>query len=307
MCRGEWNTPKYPLVPGHEIIAQVSILGQDVKDFKVGEIVAFGVVRDCCHQCKFCMGGKETLCIKLNREEKCTYGTYWGGWATAIQHPAEFFFKLPQDIDLKRACSIPCAGCTVYDPIKTYIKPGDKCAVVGIGGLGHWAIKLLLHFGFEVTAITHTKEKKPDILALGCKEIVMIDDKDKLSEYKLKFDFIINTLPTAEYFNEIMALCAPECKYIMVGIPKFTETLDLDFKTLIFNNINLVAILNGSRSLTNELFELCYKQKIYADIEEYSFEDFPKAIEKLENGSPRFRCIVNVVDFSKKCGFFKTS
>jgi len=215
------------------------------------------------------------------------------------------FFKLPENTDLKKAGPIVCAGCTVYGPIKHFAKEGDTCAVVGIGGLGHLAVKYLLQLGFSVTAITHTKEKKHAIMDLGCKEIIEIDCKEKMGQYKERFDFIINTLPTVEYFNEVMELCAPECKYVMVGLPNFSEKLALNYETWIFKDIQLVGSLNGNRKQTNELIELSTSKNIYPVIQEYSFDDFPKALEVMEGGKPEFRCVVNVEEFSKAFGWFR--
>jgi alcohol dehydrogenase (NADP+) len=283
MGKNQWDKPMYPLCPGHEIVAEVAQIGSEVKDFKIGEKVGFGVVRKSCNNCRYCKKGKETLCINVEREDKATYGRFWGGWATQIQQPAEFFFKMPQNIDLKKAGPLFCAACTVYGPIKSFIKQGDKCGVVGIGGLGHLAIKLLKNMGLTVTALTHSDDKKPQIYELGCQEVLMLSDKDKLKQNEQKFYFIINTIPTADYFNDTMKLLSPEGRYVMVGIPPFSQELKLDFKTWIFNDIILIGSLNGSRKLTEEVMKYSVDNNYYPEIEMFSFDDLPNALEKWKN------------------------
>jgi len=306
-ARSKWDKPKYPICPGHEIIAEVAMIGSAVTKFKIGEKVAFGVVRKSCMSCKMCKKGKETLCTSMERADKATYGNFWGGWATQIQHPAEFFFKLPATLDLQRAAPIVCAGCTVYGPMKNFLKEGDKVAVIGIGGLGHLACQYLDKMGYEVAAWTHSDEKTEDIYNLGCKEVIMIDEPDKIKQNFQRYDFVINTLPTTKYFNDILQLCAPECRYVQVGIPDFDENLKIDFKTWIFNDIILIGSLCGSRKMTYDLLDFTVEKDSYPKIVEYKFEDFPQALDMMENGKPVFRCVVNVEDWSKANGFWKVS
>jgi D-arabinose 1-dehydrogenase-like Zn-dependent alcohol dehydrogenase len=122
--RGKWGYTMYPCAPGHEIICEVSQVGQGVADYKKGDRVAFGPQRDCCDECKHCKANMENLC--RNVEDKYTYGIHWGGYSTSIQQPANFFFHLPEGIDEKRASPLLCAGLTVYGPIKENVMTGDK-------------------------------------------------------------------------------------------------------------------------------------------------------------------------------------
>ena len=149
--REVWGPCQFPLVPGHEIIGEVSLIGSEVKDFKKGEIVGFGTMRDCCGNCKFCKKGKENLCLDAD----FTYGLYWGGYATAMQQPAKFYFHLPEGFKIEKASPLFCAGITTFYPIEKYLNEEiQTTGVIGCGGLGHMAIQFLHKMGKHVTAFT---------------------------------------------------------------------------------------------------------------------------------------------------------
>jgi D-arabinose 1-dehydrogenase-like Zn-dependent alcohol dehydrogenase len=142
--------------------------------------------------------------------------------------------------------------------------------------LGHYAVMLLKKLGYSVAAFTHSEDKVAKISVLGCDEIVMYTDKEKLKKYEEKFDFIIDTLPTVDYFQETFKMLEKEGKYVMVGIPPFNQELKIDFKKLIFGDNIFIGSLNGNRSQTNELIQYSSKHNIYPVIEEFSFDDFPR-------------------------------
>lgn len=306
LSRNLWHTPIYPVCPGHEIIAEVAMIGSEVKDFKIGEKVGFGVIRKCCNRCKMCKKNKEGKCTNYERPEFLTYSNYWGGWATQIQHPAEFFFKLPDNTDLQKAGPVFCAASTVYGPIKDYAEEGDNCLVIGIGGLGHYAIKILKQMGHKVTAFTHSKDKKDDLLKMGANEIIFADDEKNLINNKDKFDFVINTQPSFKEVEITLELCAPEAKYVMVGLPSKDDPLDITYPNWISKDVILVGSVVGSRKLTNEVLEFVIKNNLWPIVEEFKFEDFPKALSKMENSEVRYRAVVNVEEFSKQNGWFKS-
>ena len=157
--RSLWGPAPYPIAPGHEMVCEVAMVGSDVKDFKKGDLVGFGTQRDSCDKCKWCLRGEEEVCPDV--KERGTYGQYWGGYSTALQQPAKFFFHLPEKFDLKRGPPLFCAGVTTFYPMKKFLKEGMNTAVVGIGGLGHLAIQFLHKLGHKVTAFTTSKDKIP--------------------------------------------------------------------------------------------------------------------------------------------------
>jgi len=303
--RSKWGPATYPLAPGHEIIGEVAEVGKKVTNFKKGDQVAFGTLRACCEKCKYCLSNKEPLCRGDCQEERFTYGLHWGGYSTQLQQPADFFFHLPKGLDVKRAAPLLCAGITVYNPIKQYAKPGMKTCVIGIGGLGHLAVQFLAKLGYEVTAVTNTMEKEKFIKSLGATNVITMKDKETLKNYYEKHDLIVNTLPISHGFEDYFYLCAPGCYFVQVGVPDVDEKVSFSINTIALKEIHLVGSLVGSRNDINEMLQLCVDKDIYPMVEEFAFEDFDKALDKLENGKPIFRCVVNCQDYAKKHGLFK--
>ena len=303
-ARSRWGPSMYPIAPGHEIIAEVAEVGADVKDFQKGDKVAFGTLRETCGSCKMCNLGRETLCTEAY--DKFTYGIHWGGYSTSLQQPASFYFKLPDNLDLKRAAPLLCAGVTVYSPMKKYLRKDDVTAVVGIGGLGHLAVQFLAKLGHKVVAFTTSLDKKDLIMNLGASEVVSTKDEKELKKHTGKYDFVINTTPVGgELFPKIVALCAPASHLVQVGVPDEGTELNVPVSLLVTQEINLVGSLVGTRSDTVEMLQLCADKDIYPMVEEFSFEKFDEALDKLENGKPKFRCTVDVASFSKKNNLFK--
>lgn len=293
--RSLWGQATYPLAPGHEVVAEVSQVGSEVKDFQVGEKVGFGTTRDCCGSCKYCKKGSEPCCSTLPPYEKFTYGKYWGGYATQIQQPADFFFKLPKNLDLAKAAPLFCAGITVYTPIKKYARKDDKCAVIGIGGLGHLAVQFLHKLGYHVTGVTTSDDKKDLIFGLGANEALNINNEEELKKHKSQYDFIINTVPAGgDLFKKFVSIAATQCYFVQVGVPEAGEEMKVLFSSIVSPELHIVGSLVGNRSDTNEMIELCAKENIYPIVEEFSFNDFALALDRLEHGKPKFRCVVNV-------------
>ena len=304
--RSSWGNANYPLAPGHEIIAEVSEVGGDVHDFKKGDKVGFGTMRNICQSCKYCTRGREPLCTGLEMKELFTYGKYWGGYATQIQHPALLFFKLPQNLDLQRASPLLCAGITVYTPIKRYLEKGDKCAVIGIGGLGHLAVQFLAKMGHDVTGVTTSSNKTELIKSLGATDVLNINDAESLKEHSGKYDFVLNTVPAgSDILGKYLNLCAPSAKFIQVGVPHAAEKMVISFSSVVMKEVKIIGSLVGNREDIREMLEICAKDDIYPMVEEFSFEEFDVALDKLENGKPLFRCVVNVQEYSQKNGLFK--
>ena len=297
--REVWGPCQFPIVPGHEIIGEVSLLGSNVKDFKKGEIVGFGTMRDCCEKCKFCKKGKENLCP----DGDFTYGLYWGGYSTAMQQPSKFFFHLPKGFKIEKAAPLFCAGITTFYPIEKYLTEEIKtCGVIGCGGLGHMAIQFLHKMGKNVTAFT-TSEKKVDLLKqLGADKVIISSDSSQMKAAAGSIEFLINTIPNDIDFQPYISCIERGGKFIQVGMPSDNDFLKLNINTLVVNEIEIIGSMVGPRHSINKMVEFCNKNDIYPIVEEHPFEEMPKAFEKLEHGRPFFRCVVNVKDFAEKNG-----
>ena len=183
---------KYPVALGHEIIAEISMIGLEVKNLKKGDLIGFGTTRSTCDNCNFCNSGKENICKK----RISTYGDYWGGYATAFQAKADWCFKLPENFDIKRGAPLFCAGITTYNPIITYLKNNNKknTGVIGCGGLGHMAIQFLVKLGHNVIAYTTSPDKEKLLKELDVNKIIISTNKKQMKENEETIDFLINTL-----------------------------------------------------------------------------------------------------------------
>ena len=300
--REVWGPCQFPLVPGHEIIGEVSLLGSDVKDFKKGEIVGFGTMRDCCEKCKYCKNGKENLCF----DGDFTYGLYWGGYSTTMQQPAKFFFHLPKGFKIEKAAPLFCAGITTFYPIEKYLTEEIKTTgVIGCGGLGHMAIQFLHKMGKNVTAFT-TSEKKVDILKeLGADKVIISSDPTQMKSAAGSIEFLMNTIPNDIDFQLYISCIERGGKFIQVGMPSDNDFIKLNINNLVVNEIEVVGSVVGPRHSINEMIEFCHKNDVYPIVEEYPFEEMPRAFEKLEHGRPFFRCIINIKDYAEKYGLRK--
>ena len=302
--RQTWGPCKYPIAPGHEIIGEVSLVGKDVKDFKKGEVVGFGTMRDCCEKCKFCKKGKENLCREGN--DNFTYGIHWGGYATAMQQPARFFFHLPEGFKYEKAAPLFCAGITTYYPMLKFLTDDMKTTgVLGCGGLGHMAIQFLHKMGKHVTAFT-TSEKKTELLKqLGADKVVISTDPEQMKAATNSIEFLINTIPNDIDFQQYVSCVERGGKFVQVGMPAVDDSLKLNVNALVGNEVELIGSMIGPRKAINTMVEFCNKNDVYPIVEEYPFEEMPKAFEKLENGRPHFRCVVNMKDYAEKNGLKK--
>jgi D-arabinose 1-dehydrogenase-like Zn-dependent alcohol dehydrogenase len=303
--RSSWGGCPYPIAPGHEIIAEVYEMGSEVKGFSIGQKVGFGVQRWVCDECVHCKEGREQICDSTSDEEKFTYGLHFGGYSTVIQQPYHHFFKIPEKLDIKRAAPLLCAGITVYNPICNYVTDKTKtAAVIGIGGLGHLAVQFLSRMGIEVTCVSRSPDKIDFYKKFGAKYVINEKDVDELKKNDSKFDFIINTAPTANNFQLLLNLTAKAGTFCQVGLPPADQMPQISLAPFILKQIKLVGSLIGPRSNIVKMLDMCAENDIYPMCEEFEFKDFDKAFDKLENGKPLFRCVVKCDDYAKEKGVY---
>ena len=305
MSRSQWfDGLDYPIIPGHEIIGEVSQVGSEITNFKKGDKVGFGFLRDHCGKCKYCKIGKENLCVDGSLD-KAVFGHHFGGFATSIQQPGKWFFKLPEKMEMEKAGPLLCAGITVFAPIKRWIKPGDKCAVLGIGGLGHMAVQYLAKMGHHVTAFNNHLDYADLMHKLGAKECVNTTDDVEYAKHHNQYDFILNTIPYGKVFPKFLDLCAPSARFVQVGLPDKGEPLTVPHIPLVFKEVALVGSIVGNLEDNRAMIDFSYKNHVYPMCEEYAFEDFEKAIETIEHGKPRFRIVLNIKDYARKNNLHK--
>jgi uncharacterized zinc-type alcohol dehydrogenase-like protein len=308
--RGLWGKCAwYPLAPGHEVLGTVSRLGSNVKDFKIGERVGFAPVRKSCDTCEVCLLKADNLCDKAPDGERFLYGKFWGGYATAIQQPAQWCFKIPESLPDDATPPLLCAGATTYSPLARYVKPGMNVAIIGIGGLGHLGVQYAAALGAHTTAFSSNLKNADEIKKLGAERVVCSTDKEALKAEYSKYDVVLNTLAVGDdgsLFSLWEDITKPLGKFIQVGSPPGGEIKANTFP-LVLKQISLEGSHIGSRKETNEMLEFSAKHKIVSQCEYFAFEDMPKAFDHLENGKPKFRCVVNCVDFAKKHNLYKSA
>jgi len=291
---GEWgNTKLYPLVPGHEIIAEVEKIGAKVTHVKVGDIVAHGIFRRCCYCCELCRKGDDQLCLNL---DPFTYDPYLGGYSTHMHVQEDFLFKVPPKLDIKKAPPLMCAGVTVFAPLKKFGKPGYRCGVVGIGGLGHLAIQMANKMGMHVVAISTNPTKEKDCLALGAKEFIL--SKSELAMkllYKNELDIVINT----SFDNKIapyMQALKHGGMFIQAGVPPKDRPFELNSTDLIFGQKNFYGTNGGNRMEVEQTLNFCEENNILPVVESYKWSEFDSAFKKIYDETARYRCVVNVAE-----------
>lgn len=301
--REHWGPANFPVCPGHEVAGEIILVGADVKDLKKGDIVGVGPFRNACFKCEQCKHHHTNLCTGMDGSEKFLYGLYFGGYATHIQVPHEHAIVLPQGMDLANMPPVMCAGCTVFAPMKRHLhQKGAKFGILGIGGLGHLAVQYSKAMGFHTVAFTSTADKVDYIKKLGADEVIVVDKEFKeLKKHAHTLNGIINTLPVGGLaLQEAYASCLkPGGTYILVGLPDVKENFSLSFFTIIINQLNVVGSIVSSIKETKETLDFTHQHKVKVEVETFKFEDFPKALHRLEKERPFFRCVVNVLDFNK--------
>jgi len=283
----------FPLVPGHEIVAEVEKVGTEVKDFKIGDMVAFGVFRDCCGNCEFCRRGDDQLCIET--PYKFTYDPYLGGYSTHMQVKTSFLFHLPPNLPKHKAPPIMCAGATVFAPMRRWQKAGMRCGVVGIGGLGHMALQFSNKMGMHTVAISTSKTKEKEAREFGAKEFVCSKDEEDMKriQKREKLDMLVNTAYVVD-LTQYLYMVKPGGCFIQVAIPDNNKPVVFDNLDLVLNQKVFTGSAIGSRSEVADVLKFCNDFEVLPVVENYKWEEFPKAYERLKDGHARYRCVVDV-------------
>ncbi len=298
--KGHWGKQQYPQVPGHEIAGIVSAVGKNVTQFKIGDQAGVGCMVNSCMQCDTCKNGEEQHCETTDMvgtygapEKSSPTGITQGGYATNIVVTEHFAVKIPNNIELKYAASLLCAGITTYSPMmKVKLKKGDKIGVVGIGGLGHMAIKLAVSKGAEVYAFTTSPSKVKDIKGFGAKEVIVVNSSEDLKPWFGKMDFVISTVPYAYEMSNYISCVKPHGYFTQVGIPINGE-LTINNTNMMFNRVNFNGSLIGGIAETQEVMNYCADNKIYPQIQIIKAEEINDTWEKVINKEARYRYVID--------------
>ncbi|TFD94551.1 NAD(P)-dependent alcohol dehydrogenase [Jeotgalibacillus sp. R-1-5s-1] len=295
-AHGEWGEVQYPLVPGHEIAGIVTEVGKDVKKYKVGDRVGVGCMVDSCGKCKNCQEGEEQYCLKGNIPTYAgvdKYGDYTqGGYSTHIVVTEDFVLKIPDNIPLDKAAPLLCAGITTYSPLNHWnAGPDKKVAVIGMGGLGHMAVKIAHAMGSEVTVLSQTLNKQEDGMKFGASEYYATSEKETFEKLAGKFDLIINTVSAKIDMNQYLSLLDLNGTLVNVGAP--AEPLDINVFSLIPHRRSFAGSLIGGIRETQEMLDFCAEHDIAPQIEVISADDIDKAYDRVLKSDVKYRFVID--------------
>lgn len=296
--RNEWNNTKYPIVPGHEIIGRVVRVGKDVKKFKEGDMAGVGCLVDSCRTCTNCRDGLEQFCdngstATYNSFEKDGATVTYGGYSDKIVVTEDFALKIPASLPADASAPLLCAGITTYSPLRYWkIGKGHKLGVVGLGGLGHMAVKFGVSFGAEVTMISTSPEKEKDAHHLGAHHFLFSRDASQITEKKNHFDFILNTVSAPHDYNMYLSMLNTNGVMICVGAPP--EQAHVIPFSLIGRRRSLAGSLIGGLPETQEMLDYCGKNNITCDIELINMNEINEAFERMINGDVKYRFVIDM-------------
>jgi len=287
MINNDWGMSQYPFVPGHEVIGEVIAIGNAVKNVKVGDKVGLGWTAGSCMSCSQCMDGDHHLCA----ESEPTIVGRNGGFADKVRSHWSWAIPMPDGIDMSKAGPLLCGGITVFNPIiLAGVKPTDKVGVIGIGGLGHMALKFLKHWGCEVVAFSSSPDKKDAIKNMGATRVVNSKSPEELESIAGQLDFILNTTNVTLDWDAYLTALAPKGKFHNVGA--VLEPMQIPAFSLIMGEKTVGGSPIGSPALTKTMLEFCVRHDIYPQVEEFPMHKVNDALQHLESGKARFRIVL---------------
>ena len=302
LVRNEWKNTVYPVVPGHEIIGRIRKVGAGVTAFKEGDIVGVGCIIGSCQNCPSCRSHLEQYCDKgftlvFNTPDPQTGSMNYGGFSKQIIVEDNYALRIPkqfQEHELSAVAPLLCAGITTYSPLKHWqVGKETKVGIVGLGGLGHVAVKLAHALGAHVTVFTTSPEKAREAQKLGAHEVVISTKKDEMSKHINRFDFILNTVAFVHDLNSYLELLKRDGTMCLVGLPS-QPFQNLRADLFITKRRQLAGSLIGSIKETQELLDFCAKHKILANIELISIDKVNEAFERMIKADVKYRFVIDI-------------
>ncbi len=296
--RNEWGGSIYPMVPGHEIVGKVTKVGNNVKKFRVGDLAGVGCMVDSCLQCSSCHENKEQFCDK---GPIFTYNSHYygserptqGGYSNNLVVREEFALTIPDNLPLASVAPLLCAGITTYSPLRRWnVSPGQRIGIVGLGGLGHMAIKFAHAFGAHVIVFTHSENKRQAALNLGADEVILSSDTAAMAEKQTSLDVIIDTVSATHNINEYLTLLKRDCPMVMLGVPQEPQALAIG--ALLFPTRILSSSLIGGIKETQEMLNYCGEHNIVADIELIPIDKINDAYERMLRSDVKYRFVIDM-------------
>jgi len=296
--KNDWFPGIFPMVPGHEIVGRVVKVGDHVKKFKVGDLAGTGCMVDSCQVCENCKQDLEQYCLEGNTQ---TYNSLerdgktptYGGYSDTIVVREEFVLHVSDKLNLAAVAPLLCAGITTYSPLKHWkVGKGHKLAVLGLGGLGHMAVKFGVAFGAEVTVLSTSPKKEEDAKKLGAHHFVVTTDPAQVKAAVGTFDFILDTVSAEHDFNMYLSLLRTNGIHICVGVPP--KPAEIAAFSLLGGRKSLAGSGIGGIAETQEMLDFCAENNIVSDIEIINMKDIHHAYERMEKGDVRYRFVIDM-------------
>ncbi|WP_243396390.1 NAD(P)-dependent alcohol dehydrogenase [Leptospira hartskeerlii] len=301
--KNDFGMSAYPMVPGHEIVGKITRIGNQVTDFKVGDFVAVGCIVDSCHECENCKEGEEQFCnsfptFSFNSPDKYLGGMTFGGFSQTYVCEDKYVLHMPEFKDLAAAAPLLCAGITVYSPLKHWgAGIGKKVGILGIGGLGHVAIKIAKAMGAEVIVFTTSTAKVRDAKRLGADHAILSSDEGQMKTYAGQLHFIIDTVSAQHDVNTYLNLLRRDGSLVLVGLPP--KPLEVGAFNVVMGRKSFSGSNIGGIRETQEMLDFCAKHNITADIELIKVKDVNEAFERLEKGDVKYRFVIDMASLPK--------
>ena len=303
--RNEWKSVMptvYPCVPGHEIVGRVTRVGSAVTKFQSGDIAAVGCMVDSDRTCPECQAGFEQFCpnvtLTYNSPDKHLGGVTYGGYSDSIAVDERFVLRVPSNLDLAGAAPLLCAGITTYSPMRHWgVTKGKKVGVVGLGGLGHMAVKFAHALGAHVVAFTTSPNKKEDARRLGADEVVVSRSADEMQKHEGSFDFILDAVSAEHDINAYIQLLRRDGNITMVGAPD--KPLPISVFGLIFKRRSFSGSPIGGIPETQEMLDFCGAHSIIADVEVIPIQKVNEAYERLYKADVKYRFSIDMASLKE--------
>ncbi|HWU35979.1 MAG TPA: NAD(P)-dependent alcohol dehydrogenase [Methylovorus sp.] len=302
--RDEWGNSTFPMVPGHEIVGRVTKVGSAVTKFKAGDLAGVGCLVDSCRSCPDCEDSLEQYCnhavFTYNSPDKQMPGqSTYGGYSNLIVVEQRFVLKVSEKLELAAVAPLLCAGITTYSPLRNWkVGPGHKVGVVGLGGLGHMAVKFAHAFGAHTVLFTTSASKVEDAKRLGADEVVISKNPEEMAKHAESFDFILNTVAAPHDLDQYTALLKRDGTHCLVGVPDSPHPSP-NVGNLIFKRRALAGSLIGGLRETQEMLDFCAEHNITSDIELINMQDIDNAFERMLKSDVKYRFVIDLASLKQ--------
>lgn len=298
--KGDWGVPDYPVVPGHEIVGRVVGVGPDVIKFRTGDIAGVGTIVASCGACENCLADREQNCLRgttftYDSEDKVSGGRTYGGYSKRIVVDEDYVLRIPPGMDLAGVAPMLCAGITTFSPLQHWnLQRGQRFGVIGMGGLGHLAVKLAVAKGAEVAVFTTSEDKIADALSFGAAEAFLSTDEDALRSQAGRFDLMLSTVPVAYRMQPFLNMLKLDRTLVNVGA--LTQLDGLQGMFMGFGRQSLAGSMTGGIAETQRVIDFAADHGIAASYELIAPDQIAEACEKVVNKQARYRYVIDMTN-----------